>query len=135
MTDIVPEALSDDAALAYTQQMRQRIVQEIAGTAIPKDADTQKLLLTILDGMDRNALGTKRLQVEDRNSDADRKAALLIAEMQTQLGIVNPFQFGVLGGTTPSHPDRLVDDFTIVPGELDDAPITSNFKDFTAKDV
>lgn len=135
MTEIIPEALTDDAALAYTQQMRQRIVQEIAGEAVPKDADTQKILLAVLDGMDRNALGTKRLKVEDKNSDADRKAAMLIAEMQTQLGIVNPFQFGVIGGATPSHPEQLVDDFTIVPGELDDTPITSNFKDFTAKDV
>jgi len=135
MIDTLPVALTDDAALAYTQQMRQRLIEEITGTDVPKDADTQKLLLTVLDGMDRNALGTKRLKVEDRNSDADRKAAMLIAEMQTQLGIVNPFQFGVIGGTAPAHPEKLVDDFTLVPGELDDSPITSNFKDFTTKDV
>lgn len=132
MTTDVVTPLGDDAALAYTQGMRQRLINEIIAKGIPQDDDSQKMLLAALDGMDRNALGTKRLQAEDRNADADRQAALLIVEMQAQLGAVNPYLRGVVGDNVPAHPDVLLATVELVPGELDTTPIASNFKDFTS---
>lgn len=82
----IPESLSEDQVLAYTQTKRKAIVQELTKSgAVPEDNSSRNMLLQALDGMDRAALTSKRIKAEEKGNSALAGAAGIVAAMLNQV--------------------------------------------------
>lgn len=73
---------SDEAILNYTQQIRMGIVSQLtARGSIPDDKADKTLLTQTLDGLDRQALGKMKLDVEKDVSNQLATATVAINEL------------------------------------------------------
>ena len=89
----IPEfqLVSEDQVLAFTQFKRQQIANQLlANGELPGDPKLAKLALDVLDGMDRAALGRKRIKVEERANQNQEQAAALITELLNKVGSYRP---------------------------------------------
>lgn len=133
-----PDAIelpSEDSVLAYTQHKRQQIANQLlADGKLPEDPKMAKLALDVLDGMDRAALGRKRIKVEEQANKNQEHAAGLIAEI---LHKVSSNRHPSLTIDVNVEPPRLSDDIPapeLVDGET--SPIGSGnetYETFTAR--
>lgn len=86
--------LTEELIIKITQETRRNmLVQQLQG-GIPEGKDMYRVM-TLLDSMDTTALNSKKLENDDANADADRKAGLMIASMNKQLDGINPFKAAV----------------------------------------
>jgi hypothetical protein len=102
----------EDDVLKYTQGKRQVIVESLMRKELDNLNNAQISLLTAsLDGMDRSALGRKRLQTDEKIGASQAMAAALISRVLATPGAL---QAGQAVGARQS---------IAVPGEMDsDAP-------------
>lgn len=119
-----PSIVNDeDEVLNYTQGLRRQFVDKVTGNGanIPTDVDGANLMLNALNDMDRQALGRKRLKVDQNLGDAMKQGAAIIAGVFDRMaGKGNPFEgTGRPIGVLPDHPTELAA-ITLVPGELDE---------------
>lgn len=84
--------MTDDELLAFTQKRRRVIVSQVMGSGTPSSSEDRMLLMQALDGIDRAALGNKRIRSNDRASDENAKISRGITEMLASIGNSNPFQ-------------------------------------------
>jgi hypothetical protein len=90
---------SDDEILAHSHELRKRIVKTITkdGTQIPvEDPRQMAALLQTLDGMDRQALGNKRIKVDEKANQTQEQAAGMIAQLLQKVTSQKPFELDVL---------------------------------------
>ena len=71
----------EDEIIKENQIIRRQVCNALIADGIPKDADGIKLLMSVLDGMDRTAIGFKRASTESRIADAAALEADLITKM------------------------------------------------------
>lgn len=122
----IPESLSEDQVLAYTQHKRKAIVQELTKTgAVPEDNSSRNMLLQALDGMDRAALTSKRIKSEEKNGGM-AGAASLVAALLTQVtgkkltsDIIDPNRPTPLLGQDVPPPQLVPGETEINPRQLD----------------
>lgn len=123
----------EDEILNYTQGLRRTFVDQITekGARIPTDQDGANLMLNALNDMDRQALGRKRLKVDQNLGDAMKQGAAIIATVFERMSAgPNPFRGeGRPVGVVPDHPQELAA-IELVPGELDDMAHDLNYNDF-----
>jgi hypothetical protein len=117
---------SDDQVLSYTQRKRQQIVTEMMGTNGEKLKNLERgdkmVLLQALDGLDRSALGKKRLKTDEKTAASAQAAAALIAKVLTAPGVSQAGTANVPRAAIPSLPTDIPDPM-LVPGEIaTDAP-------------
>lgn len=66
LTDVSVGDLNEEQVLARTRGVRLKIVDSLTKTAsFPADPDDAKLLIKALDGLDKQALTTKRMKVDE----------------------------------------------------------------------
>lgn len=106
---------------SFTQGIRRKIVADLMPEDnVPKDADTQRVILTALNDMDRTDIGFKRIKQEDKRSNNDTVITDLVAAI-----IHSPQARNSLIGLTTGRsivdtpPTDLAPDVKLVPGELD----------------
>ncbi len=83
--------LSEDLILKITQETRRSMLVNTLQDGIPGGKDMYRVM-KLLEDMDGTALNMKKIESDDANQDADRKAAVIIASMNKQLGGTNPFE-------------------------------------------
>ena len=106
----VIELPSENSILAYTQNKLQQIANQLlADCKLPDDPKIAKLALDVLDGMDRAALGRKRIKVEEQANKSQEHAAGLIAEILQKVG-------------NNRHPSLTIDVYAEPPRLGDDIP-------------
>lgn len=92
--------------------------------------------MNLWNDMDRQALGNKRIGVEQKQSEADRMIATVIADVAKRFGSQVPFANGE-GGLVIDHnpPDgaEKLPRISTVPGEMDIGIESQNFNDFVKK--
>jgi len=82
-----PEVMDDDQALNYTQGVRKKLIEAtFVNNKIPDDKGHQIILLQALDGMDRAALGNKRIKTDAASNDVLAESSSLIAQMLNTIG-------------------------------------------------
>lgn len=128
---LVPE----DQVLAFTQFKRQQIANQLlADGKLPEDPKMAKLALDVLDGMDRAALGRKRIKVEEKANQNQEQAAALIAEVLNKVG---SYRAPALPQGTIIDVPKLGNDVPepeLVPGETSDIGSQSEtYETFTAR--
>lgn len=120
MTNDVSVELSEDQVLARTRGVRLKIVGSLTKTeqGFPADPDDAKLLVKVLDGLDKSALTTKRMKVDEAiaqgtaASGKELVAALLSRVSHAYNGAVTVvLEAPTLGSEIP--------DPELLPGEMD----------------
>lgn len=130
------ERINDDEVLDLTLDRRQWMYNQLTenGTKLPQDVAQQKLVMQLLDGMDKAALGKKRLKLEEKTVDAQSAAAGVMASIlaltaaQRPFTIENPTQIReapVLGSEVP--------DPVLVEGETSTVTPVVDFDTFMTK--
>lgn len=76
----------EDGVLDYTQSIRKSIVDKFTEQGIPKDIKEASIILATLDGMDRAALGVKKIKVEDKTATSNAQTTAMIAAMLNKVG-------------------------------------------------
>lgn len=133
-SEVVGPVDSDEAILDYTQQVRKQIVGQLVKSndnlADPKIVTT---IGSLLDGMDRQALGKMRIKVEEKQALNQEGMAANVAEILKQMGTGHSFQapepvartIPVLGSDVP--------DPVLVEGEVATNPPQQDFDSFHAQ--
>jgi hypothetical protein len=133
---IVQVIETEDGVLSYTQKKRQQIVTAMMGDNGEKLNNLEKgdkmVVLAALDGMDRAALGRKRIKSEEKTNANAALAQAVIAQVLMTPGAM---QAGQVEGARRDAPKLTLDipDPVTVPGEMDSDAPQMNFDTFMAQ--
>lgn len=135
---VLPPAMDEDQVLDYTQQQRRFVIDKLTGNGahLPDDTKDVNLILGALDGMDRNALGRKRIRVEEQANKTGSAMTGLVAEMLKRSKDVAFFQQGATNpGVTRVAPELGSDvpEPELVEGELSQSPLQMTFEAFQSQ--
>lgn len=128
----------EDAALSYTQKKRQQIITAMMGENGEKlnslERGDKMVVLQALDGMDRAALGRKRLKTDEKIGASAAATAALIAQVlqapgAQQHGMVVD---GVITRVVPQLPADIPEP-QVVPGEMDGEAAQMDYETFMAQ--
>lgn len=127
----------EDNVLTYTQKKRQQLVTQMMGEDGEKLANLEKgdkmVVLAALDGMDRAALGRKRLKTDEKTAASQAAAAALIAQVLQAPGAL---QAGLvidgIARPVPQLPTSIPEP-EVVPGEMDSDAAQMDFDTFMAQ--
>jgi hypothetical protein len=130
----VPAVMSDDAVMDYTQQMRMRIIAGLTkGGNLPMDVKEQATLMKALDGLDKQAIGKKRIVTENALADTQKQTARLINDVFKTIGGRGMGEvIDAVMREVPRLPDS-VPDPDLVDGELDATSTPLTFDTFVAR--
>lgn len=127
--------LTEDKILNLSQEVRRSLLVDMIKDGVPGASKDQYRLMKLLEDMDGSALANKKIGSDDDNADADRKAQLMIARMQQQLGGTNPLkQTGANNGGLPQVDVSEIPSITAKPGEDSVGISELNYKEFTKED-
>jgi len=118
VVEIAPCTMSDDEVLKYTQGVRKELVKDLTFGGMPTAEENRKLLLATLKDMDSNALGNKKIKVEEKVGMSQANANALVAEVLRVVGNGDAFVIEGSARTAPSLPDTIGLP-NLVPGETD----------------
>lgn len=125
---------AEDQDLDYTRELRRTFVNELVQEGqVIKDPDKFTMFKELLNGLDKAALGRKKIRSDEKIADKEAEAAAMIATLLNRPDIKT---FGIIDGATremlPMLPET---DFEVVilPGEMDISPIMEDFHTFTAR--
>lgn len=136
---VISEAadMTDEDIVSYTQRTRKRLVDHITGCGnnMPSDKGEQMVLLAALGDMDRTALGKMKIGAKERQGNADREAAMIIAKLGATYGSKSPFERkdDVIEGEVVEPPkleDSNLPPLMVVPGETEVGLSTENYDQF-----
>lgn len=133
-TEALPP-MNDDDVLAYTRGIRVKVIQKITTNTethgMPVDNGQANLLTNMLNGLDSQAMGNKRLAQDQRN--ADNTAAVVAELLKTidknkafQLQPGDPSVVDVEARVVPAH----IGDVPGLPGEMDVSPPQLDYASF-----
>lgn len=113
----------DDQVLDFTQTKRREIVDKLTASGIPvTDNEQMSTLLKTLDGMDRVALGKKRIKADENIAGANQAAAAaVVAHLLQKAGNagIAPFQSATLVDRVPPTLGADIPRPVLVEGEMD----------------
>lgn len=75
---------TEDQDLQFAQGVRKKLVGDLTKTGMPQDKESRMILLQALDGMDRSALGRKRIKVEEDAGKNQAQFSGVIADLLRQ---------------------------------------------------
>lgn len=104
-----PAFLNEDAVLDYTLDIRKQMIADYVDPVTGKisgDLDTRRFILQNLDGMERQALGRKKIKVEEKSNIDKEQHRQLVAEILRQAGN---------GAPTVVHQAIIEGDYYVVP--------------------
>lgn len=119
--------MNDDQVLAFTQGIRVKAIGTLTQRgAVPEENSDRNFLINMLDGLDRQALGNKRLKVDEQTNNGMVNAANLVAHLlNTVTGVkrldnevIEGHVTPVLGNEVPT-PQLVPGETEVNPGQLD----------------
>lgn len=128
----IPEAMTDEQVLAYTQHKRKFIVGKLLNNnQLPTDKSDISMLMGALDGMDRAALGNKRIKADEKANSAIAGAAGMIAGILTRIKSQTGVDLEMAQEVAPPLlPASEVPDPVLVPGEIETNATQMNYDAF-----
>jgi len=131
------KAMGDDQVLDFTQRWRVMMINKLTnnGQALPMEAKDVAALDGVLSSLDRQALGKKRIKVEEKGNKNAEEGMKLISAVLGKIGSNDVFA-GVTGDknivreTIPASYEEL----DLVPGELDIGITDMKYEDFVKED-
>jgi hypothetical protein len=133
--EVIEVIENEDQVLSYTQKQRQKIVHRLITKKHEElESSDKTMLLMALDGMDRSALGRKRLKSDEKIGASQAAAAALIAQVLQAPGAMHHGLVvdGVINRIAPQLPATLPDP-KVVPGEMDADAAQMDYDTFMAQ--
>ncbi len=139
MSSLSTELPSDEELLKLTQRKRLALVDSLLSTdpdTINYDPKVVKVALNALDGIDKQVLGLKRLEVDNKSADNDRQMATILAQIadQRMREHGNPFKATTpISDATPrtiAPPPEVVGEFDFMPEEMQVKRSNGNYHEF-----
>jgi hypothetical protein len=128
-------AMPEDEVLDFTQKVRRGVIKDLLKNGmVPGDNSDRSLLTSMLDGLDRQAVGIKRIKAEEKAASGMSEASALAAQLLKEAGRTRIGGDDVVDVPVREVP-TLGDDVPrpqLVPGETDISPRQSNYEEFAA---
>lgn len=130
--------INADEILQNNILMRQRMTLahlDAAGNPLAS-TDNQEMLLKILDSTDRVIIANKRIKVDEHaNNNAEHTNAMIAAVLRGVHGqqLFEVEVSDVTAGAVPAIDRPLIDEVTIIDGELDIGIATSDYETFSRR--
>lgn len=136
--------LSDDDVLAFTRRFRVNVIHKLMpGADVPGDNSDRIMLTQMLEGLDRQAMGSKKLKQDQTSAN---NSAAIVAELLRTLDKDSAFKLAPPPGAANSNITDVdfrvvpstVPDVVALPGEMDVAPPQLDYNSFVrsqGKDV
>jgi hypothetical protein len=128
--------LNDDDVLQFTRGIRVKVIRQITDSVETKgmgaDGSEKNLLVNMLNGLDSQALGNKRLQQDQKNND---NSAAIVAELLRAVNKNTAFTVSlnedseVIDVSARVVPPT-IGDIPALPGEMDVAPPQLDYASF-----
>lgn len=119
----------EEVTFAFTQAKRREIVAGLMENGqLPKDQKDVALVLSTLKDMDSQAIGRKRIKVEEKNNDVQAGAAVLIAKVLSETHGMQMMPRNIIRESLPELPE--LPEIEVVPGEMDQNPGQLDFDSF-----
>ena len=138
----VTDDMTDDDVLAYTRKLRMKVITNIMPTdVVPGDNSDRIMLTQMIEGLDRQAMGSKKLK---QDQTASNNSAAIVAELLRGLDKNKVFQVSNAGqNSNVTDVDfrvvpSTIPDIPALPGEMDVAPPQLDYNSFVrsqGKDV
>jgi hypothetical protein len=125
---------AEDLDLDYTRALRRTFVDKlVAEGKVTDDPDKFTMFKELLNGLDKAALGRKKIKSDEKIADKEAEAAAMIATLLNRPDIKT---FGIIDGVTreviPMLPEPEFE-IEILPGEMDISPVLEDFHTFNAR--
>lgn len=122
---------ADDAVLDFTQGIRRQMVTALMPEGkVPTDKEGAQILLGTLNDMDRQVVNLKRIKVDEKANDNTAMANAIIADVINRVGGQKIFEVEGSSRDIPVIEGSLIEDVTVVPGELADTDKDTTFDSF-----
>jgi hypothetical protein len=122
----------DQRVLNKTQSIRISIAEKLTKSdPVPGDSDEKRLLVQVLDGIDKQVLMKTKIKTDDQNQKTQQQTATIIAELllKTNKAIIeSPLDNSLKLLSDNYKPD------TIVPGQLDTGCVEINPEEILNKE-
>ncbi len=126
------QAESEDEILEYVHGQRKRILNAVMGEKIPDDPKMIGIALQTLDGMSRDALGKKRIKVEEQGNATAEQATGIISELLRKATGLAPFEAAQPVSRPPVQLGGDVPPPTLVEGETATVAPQGSYESFTS---
>jgi hypothetical protein len=128
---VITELENEDSILSFTHSKRKFIIESLLSEGIPKETEDTKLLLSALKDMDMQALGRKRIKVDEKINDSNEKAASIISKLLTEISDIGT-PVGMYHNEIPKLPDSIPEP-VLVLGEIEIDAEQQTYEKFMAK--
>lgn len=124
--------MSDDDVLAYTRGLRVNIITKLMpGPEVPGDNSDRITLTNMIEGLDRQAMGSKKLKQEQNTAN---NSAQVMSEILRQLDRNTAFRNNVIDVVAETVEPKVIpsdiENINALPGELDVAPPQLDYNSF-----
>lgn len=120
------DSMIDDNDLSFVREKRKMIINHYLDQGIDKLADVKEvaLVVTLLNDMDRTALGKKRLKTDDKKNNNSAAAIDLISKIFTEKNVKDIMPEDAVAKLVAPELEMTLDNVTTVEGEMDtNAPV------------
>jgi len=134
MCDNAQDRLSYEETLAYSQNIRKRVVDNFIKETIPNDPKDIEIVLKALKDMDTTAINDRKNNIDERNADSSKEVAEAMREMVLMQQNRNPFERNPDGSVEhvpvpEANPEKL-GEHELVDGEEEIGVISETSSDF-----
>lgn len=123
----------EDEILAYTHNIRERVVSSLIQKGIPEDYAAISLLNSTLKDMDQSALTRKRIKSDEKVVDRGAQAAEVFAQLLMNGNIRGLYKTDVIENRVIPTLGNEIPDVVLVPGETDIGVGNDTYENFMAK--
>ena len=120
------DSMIDDNDLSFVREKRKMIINHYLDQGIDKLNDVKEvaLVVTLLNDMDRTALGKKRLKTDDKKNNNSAAAIDLISKIFTEKNVKDIMPEDAVAKLVAPELEMTLDNVTTVEGEMDtNAPV------------
>ncbi|MNF54730.1 hypothetical protein D3C81_434020 [compost metagenome] len=104
----VPDEMTYEQALAFSQRVRRTIVREKLKGGVPSDLDEVKLVLSALKDHDTTAINDRKNTIEEGVSQSSADVASNMVELIKMMKNENPFSRAPDGSAPADHTPRAI---------------------------
>jgi hypothetical protein len=121
----------EDIQLDFSQETRMNVAKKLLTKGVPENSDDIRLLLTVLDGVDRTAIGRKRIATDEKVADSAIMEREIIARLLSRDDDFLPMK----PAKQQAQPANVLVEYTPKPGEAEVGIVTLSYNDFVTSDI
>ena len=126
------DSMTEDDDLSFVREKRKMIINYYLNKGIDKIEDVKEVTLvaTLLNDMDRTALGKKRLKTDDKRNNNSAAAIDLISKIFTEKNVKDIMPEDAIAKLVAPELEMTLDNVTTVDGEMDTNVSVEDYESF-----